>query len=112
MPFHSHDYADPFSIVGIPAIGADPEKTWGETADTQWLGPRLFLDFPKARVLLWDHLNPAERAVSPNEWDAYHEASRNVSRLRVQEWADRLVEGLEEERAHVVRGILAAAAVY
>lgn len=94
--------------MGIPAIGADAEKTWGETADTQWLGPRLQADFPKARVLLWDHLKSVERNVEPNrdengrEADAYQDAARTVSRKRVQEWADRLLEGLEDERAQVV----------
>ncbi|KAL4867446.1 hypothetical protein BDV12DRAFT_186728 [Aspergillus spectabilis] len=43
-------------IVAVPAIGADPQKTWaGDDTETPWLTTELPRFIPNARVLLLDH---------------------------------------------------------
>ncbi|KAF7587154.1 hypothetical protein BBP40_007662 [Aspergillus hancockii] len=43
-------------IVAVPAIGADPQKTWiGEDPQELWLTSELARYIPNARVLLLDH---------------------------------------------------------
>ncbi|KAL2834205.1 hypothetical protein BDW59DRAFT_137501 [Aspergillus cavernicola] len=53
---NSHDTITNVDIVAIPAIGADPEKSWaGGGAESPWLTTELPKLIPNARVLLLDH---------------------------------------------------------
>lgn len=48
-------------IVAVPAIGADPQKTWvGEGSQRPWLTSELTRYIPNARMLLLDH-GPLDR---------------------------------------------------
>lgn len=50
-----------YSIVAVPAIGADPEKTWkAEASQESWLITESRKMLGKARVMFFDHGVPAE----------------------------------------------------
>ena len=102
------------SIVCVPAIGADPRKTWARPAERLGeerldivLHDRLY---PAAQVHLYDHLTQRERILSvkppqgPN--DPAHKksavdfasAEALVAAFRVAEWADRFLEIVQQHR--------------
>ena len=104
------------SIVCVPAIGADPRKTWERQTDTAGFEHRR-LDyvlhdrlFPAARVHLYDHLTRQERGLElkppegPN--DSAHKRSAEefaageaqVAAFGVAEWADRFFEIVQKHR--------------
>lgn len=103
------------SIVCVPAIGADPRKTWARPTDRIGSEERLDLLlhdrlYPAAQVHLYDHLTEQERslAVKPPQGpnDSVHKASAVefataealVARFRVAEWADRFLESIQQRR--------------
>lgn len=104
------------SIVCVPAIGADPRKTWARQTDSAGfehdrldyvLHDKLY---PDARVHLYDHLTWEERRLEvkpsqgPNDQahkqsaEAFAEAESRLSEYRVVEWADRFLHIVQEHR--------------
>ena len=98
----------------VPAIGADPRKTWerqtGNSANLQ--SRRLDLAIkdrlhPAAQVHLYDHLTPRERSleIRPHEdpthqrsAEAYAQAEYAVAEYGVADWADRFLRILSDHR--------------
>ena len=104
------------SIVCVPAIGADPRKTWERQTDSAGFEHRR-LDYvlhdrlyPTAQVHLYDHLTRQERSleVKPPQGphDQAHKTSAeefaageaSVAAFGVAEWADRFLEIVQEHR--------------
>lgn len=104
------------SIVCVPAIGADPRKTWERQTDNDRFESRR-LDYvlhdklyPAAQVHLYDHLTRRERGleIKPPEGpnDQVHKRSAEnfaageaqVRPFGVAEWADRFLEIVQEHR--------------
>lgn len=104
------------SIVCVPAIGADPRKTWERQTDSAGFEHRR-LDYvlhdrlyPAAQVHLYDHLTRQERDLEvkppqgPN--DQAHKRSAEdfaageelVAGYGVAEWADRFLKIVQEHR--------------
>lgn len=105
------------SIICVPAIGADPRKTWERQTDSAGFEHRR-LDYvlhdrlyPAAQVHLYDHLTRQERDLEvkpprgPN--DQAHKRSAEefaagealVADYGVAEWADRFLEIVQEHRS-------------
>ena len=97
----------------VPAIGADPRKTWErQTDDSAIKSRRLDYDikdklYPVAQVHLYDHLTPEERklAMKPHEdpthqksAEAYAQAEDAVAEYGVADWADRFLHILTHHR--------------
>ena len=95
-----------YSIIAVNAICADPVKTWSTTRDHQpyqWIQRLAQDEIPTARVLLYDHLEPAERAI---ELEAVghpeHKASAKahavvqglISKFGIEEWTERFMKAL------------------
>ena len=98
----------------VPAIGADPRKTWerqtGNSANLQ--SRRLDLAIkdrlhPEAQVHLYDHLTPRERSleIRPHEdpthqrsAEAYAQAEYAVAEYGAADWADRFLRILSNHR--------------
>ena len=98
----------------VPAIGADPKKTWerqtGNSANLQ--SRRLDLAIhgkllPAVQVHLYDHLTREERklAIKPHEdpthqksAEAYNQAEAAVAEYGVADWADRFLRILTDHR--------------
>ncbi len=104
------------SIVCVPAIGADPKKTWARQIDSAGF-ERDRLDYalhdrlyPDAQVHLYDHLTWEERELEvtlpqgPNDQThkksakAFAEAELRLSEYGVMEWAERFLQILQEYR--------------
>ncbi len=104
------------SIICVPAIGADPRKTWERQTDSAGFERRR-LDYvlhdrlyPAAQVHLYDHLTRQERSleVKPprGPHDEAHKKSAeefaageaSVAAFGVAEWADRFLEIVQEHR--------------
>lgn len=104
------------SIVCVPAICADPRKTWERQTDSAGFEQRR-LDwvlhdrlYPAAQVHLYDHLTRQERSlgVKPPQGpqDQAHKKSAvefaageaSVAVFGVAEWADRFLEIVQEHR--------------
>ena len=100
----------------VPAIGADPRKTWARQTDSAGFESRR-LDFvlhdrlyPEAQVHLYDHLTRQERGleVKPPKGphDEAHKRSAeefaageaSVAVFGVAEWAERFLEIIQEHR--------------
>lgn len=98
----------------VPAIGADPRKTWErQTSNSANLGSRR-LDYaiqdrlhPAVQVHLYDHLTPRERSLElrPHEdpthqrsAEAYAQAESAVAEYGVRDWADRFLRILSDHR--------------
>ena len=107
------------SIIGVPAIGADPNSTWVRADPNDkhsWLNVTLHEKIPSARILLYDHLTEEEREleikVGYKEDREKHlsAAKKNVSteaghaKFSVEDWAHRFSEALKVMRSpHKVR---------
>lgn len=99
------------SIIGVPAVGADPRETWtssGADGPSLFLGDALREEIPSARILLYDHLKPDERRLEVKELsDPEHKATANefasveeaVAQYGTEEWADRLMEAVRGGRS-------------
>ena len=104
------------SIVCVPAIGADPRKTWERQTDSAGFEHRR-LDYvlhdrlyPAAQVHLYDHLTPHERVLEVKPPQGSHDQAHkrsaeefaageaSVAAFGVAEWADRFLEIVEEYR--------------
>ncbi|KAI4134477.1 MAG: hypothetical protein LQ347_001495 [Umbilicaria vellea] len=106
-------------IIGVPAIGADPRKTWTSSTAGHpplFLGNVLHEKIPSARILLYDHLKPEERLLEVKELsDPEHKATakefasveKAVAQYGTNQWADRLMEAVREDRAsqNVCKGV-------
>ena len=100
----------------VPAIGADPRKTWAHQTDSAGfehdrldyvLYDRLY---PDAQVHLYDHLTWEERrlevknAQGPNDQartklaEAFTEAKFRLSEYGIMEWADRFLKAVQQYR--------------
>lgn len=103
------------SIIGIPAIGSDPRRTWirvGEAWDNEHpcLDATLQRRIPSAKVLMYDHLEPEERRLEMNVTFAQNRESHRdvaekfasavaaVADYGVERWADRLLKVLLQDR--------------
>lgn len=100
------------SIIGVPAIGADPNRTWTRLGDGpgnehQWLGSSLYQKIPSANVLLYDHLEPQERrlvvkaAVDPAHEctvERFTSAEAALAEFGVEDWADRFLTAIRYYR--------------
>ena len=104
------------SIICVPAIGADPRKTWAlQTDKAGHEHRRLDLElhdglYPDAQVHLYDHLTQEERRleVKPSRGpdDQAHKKSAEVfaaaeagtAECGIEEWADRFLGTLHERR--------------
>ena len=97
----------------VPAIGAEPRKPWERPTDSGFRRPDFVLHdrlYPKAQTHLYDHLTNDEREseVKPPhrphdlahkrtvEAFAAHEA--RIAEFGIKEWADRLLEVIQESR--------------
>ena len=89
----------------------DPQKTWNTTRrhhqSYQWVGPELQAEIPSARVLLYDHLSSAERAVELKaashpehkaSREAYAVVQKTISKFGIEEWTNRFLKVLREKR--------------
>ena len=104
------------SIVFVPAIGADPRKTWAHQTDSAGfkhdrldyvLYDRLY---PDAQVHLYDHLTWEERRLEvkppqePNDQahtklaETFTEAKFRLSEYGVVKWADRFLKAVQQYR--------------
>ncbi|MCJ1448381.1 MAG: hypothetical protein MMC23_008896 [Stictis urceolatum] len=85
-------------IISIPAIGAGAEATWRTQGDEPWL-VALRDGLGPARLLLYDHLTAAERALksetSPIDYDA---AQKKLADYKISDWADRFWKALMPQR--------------
>ena len=98
----------------VPAIGADPRKTWErQTSNSANLGSRR-LDYaihdrlhPAVQVHLYDHLTPRERSLEVKRHEdpthqrsaeAYTQAESAVAEYGVRDWADRFLRILTDHR--------------
>ena len=116
MPFRLTIANQSYSIVCVPAIGADPRKTWARQTDSVGfeldrldyvLHDRLY---PDAQVHLYDHLTWEERRleVKPPQGPkdqtheksakAFAEAEFHLSEYGVMEWVDRFLQVIREYR--------------
>lgn len=100
------------SIIGVPAIGSDPSRTWTRAGDNDhpWLGAMLQKRIPSANVLMYDHLKPEERRLEMNvTLDQDRESHRNVTEKfasaeaavaedGIERWADRFLGVLLQDR--------------
>ena len=95
------------SIIGVPAIGADPRETWTTDRPSLFLGDALHDEIPSARILLYDHLRPEERRLEVKELsDPGHEATarvfadveKEIAQYGTEEWADRLLDAVRGDR--------------
>ena len=89
------------SILAIPAVGADPQSTWG--GDDQWLF-KLHKDISNTILLQYDHLKDDEKhsfetAAGPH--DVTKNASTNpwdsLKEFKVEDWSKRFLEALEKQ---------------
>ncbi len=104
------------SIVFVPAIGADPRNTWTPHRGSEG-SVRPGLDhvlhdrlYPNAQIHLYDHLTREERKLEvmapkgPNDIrhnasaEAFAAAEARIAGYGIGEWADRLLEILQENR--------------
>ena len=104
------------SIVCVPAIGADPRKTWERQTDSAG-HERRRLDYvlhdklyPNAQVHLYDHLTREERGlevktprgpddqVHKKSAEAFAAGEASVAAFGVAEWADRFLGIIREHR--------------
>lgn len=104
------------SIVCVPAVGADPRKTWARQTDVAGLEhDRLDLVlhgslYPAAQVHLYDHLTPEERKLEikppkgPND-DAHKKSAEDfaageafVADFGIVEWAERFLQLVQRHR--------------
>lgn len=108
----NHPYITKFlySIIGIPAIGADPNRTWARSGDDehQWLGASLHHEIPSANVLLYDHLEPQERRLEVKATEdpahkttieRFASAEAAIAGFGVEDWADRFLAAIRYHRA-------------
>ena len=104
------------SIVCVPAIGADPRKTWARQTDNAGLEhdrlDYILHDklFPDAQTHLYDHLTQQERRIEvkpaqgPNDQahkksaEAFVAAEERLAEYGITEWADRFLHVLQEHR--------------
>ena len=93
----------PTSIIAIPAVGADPQITWG-SGDDQWL-LELHKEIPNTILLQYDHLTDSERrsfetAAGPRdlEDDASANTLERLKDFKVEDWSNRFLQTLEKER--------------
>ena len=98
------------SIIAVNAICADPLKTWNTTRDHQpyqWVQRLAQDEIPSARVLVYDHLLPAERAIEIEAVDhpehkasakAYAAVQGRLSEFGIEEWTERFVQALHSWR--------------
>lgn len=107
------------SILGVPAIGADPKRTWrlaNTNYEHSWLNTTLHKKIPSARILLYDHLNEEERSLEikvgyeenreehKSAAKKYASAEAALEIYSVEDWAGRFIEALKViRRAHTVR---------
>ena len=97
----------------VPAIGADPRKTWErQTGDSDIESRRLDYAirdklYSAVQVHLYDHLTPRERSleIKPHEdpthqtsAEAYNQAEEAVAGYGVADWADRFLRILTHHR--------------
>ena len=98
----------------VPAIGADPRKTWERRTSNSVSFESRRLDYvlkdklhPAAQVHLYDHLTPRERSleVKPHEdpnhrasAEAFNQAELAVAEYGVAGWADRFLQILTNHR--------------
>ena len=104
------------SIICVPAIGADPRKTWERQTDSAGHEHRR-LDYvlhdklyPNAQVHLYDHLTRQERVlevktprgpddqVHKKSAEAFAAGEASVAGFGVAEWADRFLGIVQEHR--------------
>lgn len=106
------------SIIGVPAIGADPKRTWrlaNTNHEHSWLTTTLHKKIPSARILLYDHLNEEERSLEikvgyeedreehKSAAKKYASAEAALGTYSVEDWAGRFIEALKViRRAHTV----------
>lgn len=103
------------SIIGLPAIGSDPNSTWirageGRDHENPWLGAALQKMIPSAKVLIYDHLNSEERKLEMNVTldqnrenhrtitEKFAEAEAAVAEYGIERWADRFLKVLLQDR--------------
>ena len=93
----------PTSIIAIPAVGADPQTTWG-SGDDQWL-LKLHKEIPNTILLQYDHLTDSERrsldtAAGPRDLDEDAPANilETLKEFKVEDWSKRFLQTLEKER--------------
>ena len=93
------------SIIGIPALGADPTKSF-VFDDHPWF-PSLYNDIPNSRIFLYDHLTEEERSVEKKPQNhAQHQASieryaeveEELAQNGIDEWAERFSKKLKQIR--------------
>ena len=103
------------SIIFVPAIGADPRKSFARQADRDdHEGIDIFLQnklYPSAHVHLYDHLTPDERGLqAPRRQsridtdekkieDTYRDKEKAVAEYGVEEWATRMLQCVRTHRA-------------
>lgn len=103
-----------FSLIFVPAIGADPKSTWSRQPDSHGEEERLDIKLHdelkgNAHILLYDHLTEHERSqerASKGASDeeqrgyahAYAQAEADVAKHGVIDWADRLLEKILDHR--------------
>lgn len=103
------------SIIAVPAIGADPNRTWtrlddGLSFEHQCLGASLHHRIPSATVLLYDHLRPQERKLMVRPFKApmdtahkvaaeeFASAEAAIAGFGVEDWADRFLAAIRDYR--------------
>ena len=106
-----------FSVIAVPAIGAEAHKTWGGDQDESWLFD-LGRKNSAINVLPYDHLYPDERrrelvalkadGSNKEEHNAsiahFKAAAKEVEQYGVVEWAERLYRVVTAHRdAHGTR---------
>jgi hypothetical protein len=93
------------SIIGIPAIGADPQKSF-IVNDQPWFEV-LYQDIPNARIFLYDHLTKEEREIEKKpQGHANHKASieqyakteGELAQYGIEEWAERFLQEISHIR--------------
>lgn len=121
-PHHGAEHSFKVDILGVPAIGADPKRTWrlaNTNYEHSWLNTTLHKKIPSARILLYDHLNEEERSLEikvgyeenreehKSAAKKYASAEAALEIYSVEDWAGRFIEALKViRRAHTDRPML------
>lgn len=99
------------SIIGVPAIGADPSRTWICANGRPDFQVALRKKIISADILLYDHLTPQERCleikptVDPEHQattQRFREVKAALARFGTKDWSKRFLEVIQAHRARRV----------